>query len=331
MDTNIGYEPVSRIGHRGGTIIHLFDGPCVTEGPERREVPDGGKPLLTFLAIRRRRVQRCHAAGTLWPGVTEDRSSGNLRSALWRLRRAGIDVLATDKWTVALRGDVSVDSHLMDGWATRLLRGTVLEKDLAIPPACADALDLLPGWYDDWVLMERERLRQRVLHALEALAGQLMSVRRFGDAVEAAMLAVSAEPLRESAQRVLIEAYVAEGNRVEAYRRYRLYRELARRELGIDPSSELSDALRLPVPRRPRVSWLCREVFPGQAYDTDFSGVGWRGRDARYFAAMRVSVQGVAVCSVCRGYLGDGGSSDAVMAAIRTSSAGPTCISALAG
>ncbi|MGW2995279.1 bifunctional ornithine acetyltransferase/N-acetylglutamate synthase, partial [Streptomyces sp. NPDC001193] len=36
------------------------------------------------------------------------------------------------------------------------------------PAGAADALDLLPGWYDDWVLLEQERVRQRLLHALEA-------------------------------------------------------------------------------------------------------------------------------------------------------------------
>jgi DNA-binding SARP family transcriptional activator len=238
--------PVSHVGCGSGKIIHLFDGPYVTDGWQRREVPNGSTRLLAFVAMRRRRVHRLHAAGTLWPLVTEKRSSGNLRTALWRLRRAGIDVLATDKWTLAVRTDVSVDIHLMDDWATRIIEGKVIESDFSALRACADALDLLPGWYDDWVLMERERLRQRVLHALELLSDQLVRARRFGDAVEAAMLAITAEPLRESAQRALIEAHVAEGNLAEAHRRYRLYRELARRELGINPSSELSAALQMP-------------------------------------------------------------------------------------
>ena len=60
-----------------------------------------------------------------------------------------------------------------------------------------DALDLLPGWYDDWVVFERERLRQRLLHALEMLSLRLVRQGRFGEAVEAALL-VHAEPLRES-------------------------------------------------------------------------------------------------------------------------------------
>jgi DNA-binding SARP family transcriptional activator len=160
---------------------------------------------------------------------------------LWRLRRTGIDVLLADKWSLALRPDVLVDVHLMDQWATRLIGGTASAADLAVSPSWADVLELLPGWYDDWVLVERERLRQRMLHALEELSRRLASAGRFADAVEAAIVAIGAEPLRESAQRVLIEAHVAEGNLSEARRIWREYRDLVHRELGVDPS--------LPVPQ----------------------------------------------------------------------------------
>ena len=70
-----------------------------------------------------------------------------------------------------------------------LIEGRSTERDLAISPWVADALDLLPGFYDDWALMERERVRQRTLHALEALSEKLVAAGRFADAIEAAMLA----------------------------------------------------------------------------------------------------------------------------------------------
>ena len=67
-------------------------------------------------------------------------------------------------------------------------------------------------------LFERERLRQRLLHAMESLVRQMISHRLFADAVEVAVTAVAVEPLRESAQRALIEAHFTEGNFVEAGR-----------------------------------------------------------------------------------------------------------------
>ena len=263
MDTHQVYRPLGILDHFDVAVVHLFAGPYVTLATKRWEVPEGSKQLLAFVALRRRRVERRHAAGTLWPCGDEERAAGNLRSALWRLRRAGINVLVADKWSLALSGDVLVDLHLTEQWATRLIEGRVAGDDLAVSPSVADALNLLPGFYDDWVLMERERIRQRILHALEALSERLAAAGRFADAIEAAILATSAEPLRESAQRALIKAHVAEGNLTEARRSYRAYHDLVHRELGVAPSDEFSAGLgisevrlgraaggRVPLPRR---------------------------------------------------------------------------------
>ena len=179
----------------------------------------------------------------MWPCGNDERAAGNLRSALWRLRRAGINVLAADKWTLALSSDVLVDLHLTEEWATRLIEGRATGDDLAVSPSAANALDLLPGFYDDWALMERERIRQRVLHALEVLSEKLAVAGRFADAIEAAMLATSAEPLRETAQRALIKAHIAEGNLIEARSSYHAYCDLVYRELGVAPSDEFCDGL----------------------------------------------------------------------------------------
>jgi len=238
--------------HLAPTLLHLIGGgPYLTVGGQRREVPEGSKQLLVLVALRRRRIERRWAAGTLWPSVDEVRAAGNLRSALWRLRRARIDVLVGDRWSLALSTDVLVDLHLMDECASRLIEGKAEDGDLAISPSWTEALDFLPGWYDDWALIERERIRQRLLHALEALSEKLVSMGRFADAVEAAILAVSAEPLRESAQRALIVAHIAEGNLAEARRSYRSYCDLLRQELGVAPSGDLLAVFRDSPARRP--------------------------------------------------------------------------------
>jgi DNA-binding SARP family transcriptional activator len=264
MDSKHADQPFGLPDHLDVAIVHLFSGPYVTLGTERRDVPEGSKQLLAFVALRRRRVERRQAAGTLWPCGDEERAAGNLRSALWRLRRAGINVLTADKWSLALNGNVLVDLHLTEQWATRLIEGTATGRDLAVSPSVADALDLLPGFYDDWVLMERERVRQRILHALEALSQMLAAVGRFADAIEAAMLATSAEPLRESAQRALIKAHIAEGNLTEARRSYYAYHDLVHRELGVAPSADLSSGLDIP-PRRPRLPARGRVPLARQA------------------------------------------------------------------
>jgi DNA-binding SARP family transcriptional activator len=237
-------------GH--GITVHLFGGPYVSIDGKRRAVPEGSKRLLAFVALRPGRVERRHIAGTLWPAGDDGRAAGNLRSALWRLRGAGIEVMACDKWSLCLLEQVSVDVHELKAWADRVIDGRVQPGDLRHMTLDADALDLLPGWYDDWTILERERLRQRILHALEAQSRILTAKGRHADAVDAALAAVRAEPFRESAQRILIEAYLDEENGVEAQRALDTYRVLLDRELGVVPSEELVQLLGYTARRRHR-------------------------------------------------------------------------------
>lgn len=228
----------------GENILHLLGGLYVTRNGRRIDIPEGCKRLVAFIALRRSRVERCHAAGTLWPAVDDRRAAGNLRSALWRLRGADIDVLEVDKRSMGLRTSVTVDVHEVADWAGRLVAQRPLPDDLSLSLSFADALDLLPGCYDDWAIIERERMRQRMLHALEALSRAMTDMGRHGEAIEAAMTAVGVEPLRESAQRTLLEAHLAESNLIEARRDFLTYRNLVRRELGVEPSVELAALVR---------------------------------------------------------------------------------------
>ncbi|WP_255768591.1 AfsR/SARP family transcriptional regulator [Pseudarthrobacter sulfonivorans] len=224
--------------HEGNSVC-LLGGPYVIQSERRIMVPEGSKRLLVFVALHEGSVDRRFAAGTLWPYVCDERASGNLRSALWRLRGAGIEVLDVDKILIGLKKDTGLDIHSLRDWAGRIIAGTAIASDLQIPPLSMEALDLLPGWYDDWVVFERERLRQRMLHGLEALCCQLIRLNRLAEAVEVAINAVDIDPLRESAQRALMEVHLAEGNIVEARRTYHAYERLVARELGVKPSSKI--------------------------------------------------------------------------------------------
>jgi hypothetical protein len=63
MDTDQIDRPVGNLEYLHAAAVHLFADPYVTVDPERREVPEGSKQLLAFVASRRRRVERCRAAG----------------------------------------------------------------------------------------------------------------------------------------------------------------------------------------------------------------------------------------------------------------------------
>lgn len=78
--------------------------------------------------------------------------------------------------------------------------------------------ELLPGWYDEWVLGERERLRQAQLHTVELLCDLWCSEGNRAAALDAALLAVRLDPLRESAHRRVVAVHLDEGNVAEALR-----------------------------------------------------------------------------------------------------------------
>jgi DNA-binding SARP family transcriptional activator len=221
------------------TAILLFGEPRILCHGAQLKVPEGSKRLLAFVALSAGPVDRRQAAGLLWPWGSDQHAAGSLRSALWRLKSAGIDVLESDKCTLSLRRKTIVDVSVVCGWATRLVSGCATQDDLFVANWREDTLDLLPACYDEWLIFERERIRQRLLHALEALSRRLVALGRPADAVDAAIWAVSADPVRESASRILIEAHLAEGNLIEASRAYQRYSDTVRRELGVGPSKQL--------------------------------------------------------------------------------------------
>ena len=206
----------------------------------RVTVPGAAERLLAFLAFAGNGMQRGLIAGVLWPNTSERRAFGNLRSTLSRLG-PGRPAVVADPLTVQLADDVAVDVRDARGLALRLLTPHPDSADLS--PAAVEVLSeqLLPGWYDEWVLEEAEEWRQLRLHALEALAGHLRRAGRFGEAAVAAGACVRAEPRRESAHAALVSVHLAEGNDVEALRQLERFRKLLRAELGLDPSPRLTD------------------------------------------------------------------------------------------
>jgi DNA-binding SARP family transcriptional activator len=200
--------------------------------------PPGVQRLIAFLALSDRPLQRVYVACKLWIDTTEDRAFANLRSTLWRANRSGHHLVATLSSQLALAPEVRVDVREARAQARRVLEGGTPPEDLNLDGLALSA-ELLPDWYDDWVMIERERYRQLGLHALEALAQRLVALGRYGEAVDAALAAVAGEPLRESAHRTLIGIHVAEGNPSEALRQYELFRTTLDEALGLAPSPRM--------------------------------------------------------------------------------------------
>lgn len=222
--------------------VELFGGFRIIADGHEATIPASTRRLVAFLAMRRRPAERVYAAGCLYADKTEERAQANLRSAIWRLRQCAHQLVEADPTRIWLRSGVEVDVDDAISCALRLIDERIAIDDPSLDKAlfCAD---LLPEWYDDFVELERERLRQLQLHALEAVARRLHRLGRHAEALDAALTAVAHEPMRESAHRLTITIHLAEGNSAEAMRQYGLLERILDSELGIAPSGETRQLL----------------------------------------------------------------------------------------
>ncbi len=223
--------------------LYLLDGFALHHDSSQVSVPESGQRLVALLALKQTRLPRAFVAGMLWPEASERQAHACLRTAVWRLQRLCPGLLAASASELGLPPEVVVDVREFVRNATRLLSRPIQagSPDLDWPVSVGE---LLPGWYDDWVLFERERMRQLHLHILEAVADALSASGRFGTALEAALRALQIDPLRESAHRLVMEIHLAEGNIWEALRQYQECSRLLWEELQVAPSGRMRELVR---------------------------------------------------------------------------------------
>ena len=186
---------------------------CTVHGTAVR-FPHGVERVVTYLAIAGRPVTRTELAGSLWPDVVDARAFGDLRSALWRLRRHA-DLVTADLDRVSLSSDVEIDLRDLRALADRL-RGTPRPSDLDRVGDLIDARELLVGWDEEWLVVERERYREIRMHALERASRQLLAGGQWLEAMLATQAVIATDPFRESAYRLEMQIYLAQGNPADA-------------------------------------------------------------------------------------------------------------------
>lgn len=231
--------PIERAPSQGAAyVLHLLGGFDLTIDGRTFHLPRAEQRVLACLALGDRAQPRSRLAGRLWPDAAETRAMARLRTSLWRLRQPGRLLIDGTSDTVRLSEDVVVDVQELTALVHRFLDAPI---DADAPPLTelAGAGELLPEWEDEWLVPQRERFRQIRMHALERLGERLAQEGRFGRAVEVSLAVVADDPLRESAQRVLIKVYAAEGNVHEAITQYLAYRSVMRDELGLEPSVQM--------------------------------------------------------------------------------------------
>ncbi|HEX2047664.1 MAG TPA: BTAD domain-containing putative transcriptional regulator [Acidimicrobiales bacterium] len=231
----------SREAEHPSAHLQLLGGFELVCDGEAASLPLGAQRLIAFLAIRRQRLLRAHVAGALWLELPDSRAGANLRSSLWRLNCMDRHLVEASPTSLRLSDSVSVDLWEAERSAYHVLRGDARTEDVDDLEVRVLVLDheLLPDWYEEWMVYEQQRFHQLRLHALETLCLRLTAARRFAQAIDAGQRAVAAEPLRETAHRALILAHLEEGNRSEAVKHYRRFAERLHDELGCHPSESM--------------------------------------------------------------------------------------------
>ncbi|MBM3475857.1 MAG: hypothetical protein FJX75_21525 [Armatimonadetes bacterium] len=226
--------------------------------------------LLAYLAYYLGHAQpREVLAEVVWPGRPPRSGRGSLNTALWSLRRQleppGLPrgaMLQGDRFAVQLNPSaVTTD---VGGFEAALLCAGAADSVAARMQHLADAValyvgELLPGFYDGWVLAEQRKLADRYAEAAVKLSVLLS---RSGDperATEVVREAIARDPLREEVHGELMRLYAASGAPIAALRQYGELKELLAAELGQKPSAaieQLAQEIRagapdLPAPRLP--------------------------------------------------------------------------------
>lgn len=192
---------------------------------------------------------RKQLAYLFWPSSTEEQARTNLRNLLHLLRRTLPELdtyFEIDGQRIQCRSDAPIHLDVMQ-FKDTLAAAKSSADDLSRMRFLREALglyrgELLPGFFEDWVLLQREELHQAHLGALNQLAGLLEDARQYREAIEVINRLLRADPLNESAYRHAMHLHMLNADRANAIQVYHACAAALKQNLGIDPSSETKAA-----------------------------------------------------------------------------------------
>jgi LuxR family maltose regulon positive regulatory protein len=183
-----------------------------------------------------------------WPDHPPLKLDGIFRSSLYRLRRALFresvifeEGIYRFNWDSNYSYDAQAFDRLLDQAAQAGSLSRQREAALLRDAASLYQGDYLEDVYDEWCMLERERLRGRYLSALESLAGLYVAQRDLQQAIDVCQRLLAEDPYREATHRELMHCYFRLGDRVAAIRQYQTCAGVLREELGLSPAPETED------------------------------------------------------------------------------------------
>lgn len=227
--------------------------------------------LLAYLASNHgRRHSRDILVELLWPDCESEAGRSRLSVLLSSLRRQlefaplATPVLEADRFSVGLRATVVITD--VEEFCRALEGAAASQSDGQRIRLLTDAIDLyrgelLPGYYEAWIVPERQRLEELFFQALRQLSTHLSQAGDLDQAVRIAHRAVGADPLREEAHRELIRLYVAAGQPRAARRQYDELKRLLKQQLDDTPDAATRALVRA-IEQRPDPSQPACEQQP---------------------------------------------------------------------
>ena len=239
--------------------------------------------VLALLAVRDRTMARTALAGILWPDSSEPHALSSLRSALAHFPPRFREQLTVTPQTLTLSSDVSVDLRRARSLVQQLLALPDTSPEAAETQSALVLLssDLLPDWYEEWVVEESREWHSTRVGALRSWSGRLTALGRFGEAIQAALATIKAEPLGEGGYAALIRAHLAQGDRSAALKVLADYQLAVGSDLDADPPAVLkalfeASELAVPAPSSQSVLRRARTAVAGEeteAFEVIASGI----------------------------------------------------------
>ena len=248
----------------------------IGSGPPLPVTTKKAQALLAYLALTPGQSHpREKLAALLWADTAPGPARNALRQALFALRRGlgaieGEILQATGDVITLVPGAVQSDTAAFE----RAVReGTPASLEQAVELYRGDLLSGLgvaePG-FEDWLMTERERLRELALEALARLLAHHRTSGATARALQTALRLLALDPLQEPVHRTLMRMYVQSERRDAALRQYQECVEVLQRELGVEPEPETKALYQEILRQRPGHAVL----LSGAARPTDRPLVG---------------------------------------------------------
>ncbi|HSD83111.1 MAG TPA: tetratricopeptide repeat protein, partial [Anaerolineae bacterium] len=254
--------------------------------------------LLAYLVLHREAPQlRSHLSFCLWPDLPEARARANLRRQLHQLQHTWPDVdqfLAVETQTLQWRpaSAFSLDVADFEQAARQVQSAADLQRAVNLYGG-----DLLPGCYAEWIVPERERLKQILIETLERLMQLATDESDYPAAIKYARHLLQIDPLHEEIHRRLIQLHSLNHDRAAALRAYHACASILQRELGVEPG---------PATRETYEQLLELETTATVSLEASFPLVGREREWAQLQAAWQTAGAGQAQLVVLIGEAGIG-------------------------